>query len=106
MRLSVFDSNHHNDIGQTTDEFGDPMFTRRWSKKGGKWVPVRVPNKKGYEYIPYLMVTIFNLRREDSLPISRTIERDKEDPRRLKSSIPKLPPESMCVLAEKLISRF
>ena len=106
MRLSVFDSNHHNDIGQTTDEFGDPMFTRRWSKKGGKWVPVRVPNKKGYEYIPYLMATIFNLRREDSLPISRTIERDKDDPRRLKSSIAKLPPESTRVLAEKLISRF
>ncbi len=88
------------------NQFGDLMFTRRWSKKGGKWVPARTSNKKDYDYIPYLMATIFNLRREDFLPISRKTERDKDDPRRLASSIAKLPPENTNVLADKLISRF
>ncbi len=68
MRLSAIDHNHHSHLQQAKDSMANLLYRRRWSKKTGKWIPVKVPEKKTYSYILYLMATAFESREKDVLP--------------------------------------
>ena len=79
--LAIIDQNHHSRLEQATNEFGEPLFSRGWSKKAGRWVPVIVKERKNYDYIPYLMATIFDSRRSDNGSVARSVPIRKDNPR-------------------------
>ncbi len=85
---------------------GNLLYTRRWSKKTGKWIPVKIPEKKTYSYIPYLIATAFESREKDVLPMTRKTPLSDDDPRRKAASIAKLPAPPSEELAAKIKSRF
>ncbi len=105
MRLSVFDSNHHYNIGQMRNHFGVLMFTRRWSKKGANWflLAYRIRKIITTSHTWWQQYTTC----EDKILFSSQGKlTDEEDQRRLARSIAKLLPENTNVLADKLSSRF
>ena len=91
--LAIIDHNQHSRLKQATNEFGEPLFSRCWSKKAGRWVPIIVKERKNYDYIPYLMTTILDSRRRDNGSEARSVLIRKDDPRFKAKTIAKLPPK-------------
>ena len=106
MRLSAIDHNHHTSLKQAKDAMGNLLFTRRWSKKGGRWIPVKITEKKNYTYISSLLCNMIGKRMCDTLAMTRKVDLDERDPRRRARSVAKLPPQPTKELASKAKSRF
>ena len=106
MRLSAIDHNHHVNLSVATDKDGKPKHTRRWSKKAGRWISVKLKVKKDYSYAPYLMAAILHERNIDPLPMKRKIPKDPKDPTSIAPSIAKLPAPNTKELANKQLDRF
>ena len=105
MRLSAIDFNHHVNLPQKTNEFGELLVSRRWSKKAGRWIATKVKVPKDYSYIPYLTAVIMRERDYDRLPMTRTSLLAADDPRRIAGNIVKLPTPNSKALSAQQISR-
>ena len=102
-RLAAIDHNHHCELAQAKNQAGELLYSRRWSKKAGRWVPVIVKEPKDYSYIPYLMALILYTRKLDKSSIKDPVALPPEDPRNIASTIAKLPakPTKELVAAKK-----
>eukprot|EP00112_Aurelia_sp_Birch-Aquarium-sp1_P014878 Seg3244.1 transcript_id=Seg3244.1/GoldUCD/mRNA.D3Y31 product="hypothetical protein" protein_id=Seg3244.1/GoldUCD/D3Y31 len=105
-QLAVIDHNHHCQLPQMTNMMGNPVWSRRWSKKAGRWIPLLVKAPKRYEYIPYLIAMILKARKDDTKPIKRTIGLQLDDPRKQASTIAKLPSRPTMDIVQEKLTRF
>ncbi len=76
------------------------------AKKACRWVPIIVKERKNYDYIPYLMATIFDSRRRDNGSEARSVLIRKDDPRFKAKTIAKLPPKPTKELVKTKQSRY
>lgn len=90
-RLAALDHNHHVALPQRQNAFGEPMYTRRWSKKAGRWVLVKIKQPKDYPYITHIIALAMKSRQDDTKPVSRSVKLGNFDPQRIAASIAKLP---------------
>ena len=104
--LATIDHNHHCNRRQAKNEHGDLLYSRRWSKKAGRWIPTVIKEPKDYAYIPYLLALILSTRRYDKGKVERQAPLSTEDPRRRRSTIAKLPPRPTNVLVNEKKTRF
>ena len=82
------------------------MYSRRWSKKAGRWIPTIIKESKDFAYIPTMLALILSSRRHDDDTVSRATQLSSNDPRRKAPTIAKLPPKPTKVLVDEKMSRF
>ncbi len=80
------DHNHHCARKQAENEFGDLLYSCRWSKKAGRWIPTTIKEHKDYAYIPKLLALVLNKRRIDDQKVERSRPLSEDDPRRTAST--------------------
>ena len=105
-RLAAIDHNHHCELAQAKNQAGELLYSRRWSKKAGRWVPVIVKEPEDYSYIPYLMVLILYTRKLDKSSIKDPVALPPEDPRNIASTIAKLPAKPTKELVQEEVSTY
>ena len=56
--LAAIDHNHHLHRSQAKNYNGEPVYSRRWSKRAKRWKVVIVKEKKTYSYLPILCAKV------------------------------------------------
>ena len=105
-QLSIIDHNHHCQRPQMKNWRGELVYSRRWSKKAGRWIPVLIKEPKQYDYIPYLLAFIIQARKADTGGVKRQLPYSRKDPRNRAESIAKLPARPTTTLVAEKRSRF
>ncbi|XP_065068067.1 uncharacterized protein LOC135693488 isoform X2 [Rhopilema esculentum] len=100
-RLALIDHNHHCNRLQARNENGDLLYSRRWSKKAGRWIPTITKEPKDYSYVSRLLAAVMNKRRNDSGKVERHKPLSEEDPRWKSRTIVKLPARATDVLVDE-----
>ena len=52
VELAYLDHNHHLGRAQLHTKDGNPVYTRKWSKRSSRWNLVSIPVPKTYSYVP------------------------------------------------------
>eukprot|EP00112_Aurelia_sp_Birch-Aquarium-sp1_P002028 Seg1221.6 transcript_id=Seg1221.6/GoldUCD/mRNA.D3Y31 product="hypothetical protein" protein_id=Seg1221.6/GoldUCD/D3Y31 len=105
-KMAIIDYNHHCQRPQRRDQFGNPMWSKRWSKKAGRWIPMLIKEPKKYEYMGNLMAIILKARSDDGKSVKRIVGLAADDPRRGRPTIAKLPTKQTKDLVSEKLSRF
>lgn len=99
--LAVIDHNHHLHRNQARNRNNEPIYTKRWSKRGQSWKVVVVQEKKNYSYFPYLCALVLKAREDGSHAIEHI-----HDPKLVAPNIAKLPGPPTSVLVQQHQTRF
>jgi hypothetical protein len=67
MLLAAIDHNHHVDRKPKLNRKGEVQVSRKWSKRGKKWIMVHKCEKKTYNYVPYIISLVLSRRRGETL---------------------------------------
>ena len=57
------------------------MWSKRWSKKAGRWIPILIKEPKKYVYMSNLMAVILKARADDGKTLKRIVGLTADDPR-------------------------
>ena len=89
-----------------TTKAGEQIVTRKYNQRTNDWDVKIITVKKKFEYIPVMMVKIFNMRKEDTDSVTRRLSLNESDPALLALTIAEkqAPPSKELFMACK--SRF
>lgn len=105
--LSAIDHNHHVNRQQKVGKSGVAQRTRKWSKRGKKWVSVFIVEKKSYKFVPYIMYAVLCKRRcETECYKKRKRVVDNSHPLNIAKNLADYEGPSSKQLAEDHLSRF
>ena len=60
VQLAVLDHNAHLERAAATNIRGEQLYHRKYRKQSKMWDATPLKDRKGYKYIPEVMVTIFD----------------------------------------------
>ncbi len=86
--------------------FSFPRFVKRYSKRSKKWTAQPKPKPKTYSYIPDLMERIVAKRLVVFGHLSQHVTLSDDDPRRISSTIAKVPAPSLEKLVQDRLDRM
>ncbi|XP_071792699.1 uncharacterized protein [Asterias amurensis] len=104
--LAAIDYTMHLHREQMKTANGKLKYHRAYSKHSQSWVVKPVMQKKKYNYLTDLMVSVFQARLDDTQLLRRKTEMLANDPRRIASTIAPIPPPPTEELVAKHQSRF
>ena len=99
--LVVIDHNHHLHRKQARNRKNEPIYTKRWSKRGQSWKVVVIREKNNYSYLPYPCALVLKAREDGSQAIDNI-----HNPKLVAPNIAKLPGPPTSVLVLQHQTRF
>ncbi|CAH3045200.1 unnamed protein product [Porites lobata] len=105
-QLAAIYWNFHMNLEAATTKAGEQIVTRKYNQRTNDWDVKIITVKKKFEYIPVMMVKIFNMRKEDTDSVTRWLSLNESDPALLALTIAEkqAPPSKELFMARK--SRF
>ena len=100
--LAAIDHNHHLHRKQAINSKGEPVYSRRWSKRAKRWKVVVIKEKKKYSYLPIMCAGVLKLLGTGSA--APTVYEDH--PRNIAPTIARIPAPPTSTLVHEHVSRF